>query len=444
MNKYILTTLTLFAIFALPSQAALLMQDDFNDPGGDWQNWTAAFDQNAHFAEGRISVTGGQLVFSGDGVAQICDAFRQNIEAVADVTLGATAAGGFFTLGFVASTAHGSVVDCDLYEDSGTFYVGVYSGGSYVASAALSPQPAPGSSYTMTATRNGDNFAILLQDGAITVAQTNATVAGIFDKGIFYVKSTGLNVSVDSLTIVDTDSSTVDFQDDFTSLDATKWGFDPNPDVNEGGGGGMRIYNFRSDGVTTDLPVFNSDGFLTLAPTYNRVPSRYWPAQGYNHYGNVDVMVKLQLNEASYFSVALDNRTNEGARTGVVLDTVNNQLIVANNLQLQGFGGGTPGFTAVSGGGPLSLSGVYNRATNPDVYLYIQRNGNTVNAWLGLAAGGAEIAGSKITGANISGANASGQIVLCNHNGGTPKVDQIAVWDYNSGWTLSVDHWSEY
>ena len=444
MKRDILFIFLLVALVALPSQAGLIMQDDFDDVGGDWQNWTAAFDQGAHYTEGRISVTGGQLVFSGDGVAQICDAFRQNIEAVADITLGATTAGGYFTLGFAASTATGSVVDCDVYEDSGTFYIGVYNSGGYVASAALSPQPSPGSSYTMTASRTGDDFSILLQDGAVTVAQTTANVAGIYDKGIFYVKCTGLNASVDNLTITDTDSSTIDFDDDFSTVDATKWGFDPNPDVNEGGAGGMRIYNFRSDGVTTDLPVFNSDGFLTLAPTYNRVPSRYWPAQGYGHYGNVDIMVKLQLNEDCYFSVGLDNTTNESARAGVVLDTVNNQLIVANNLQLQGFGGGTPGFTAVTSGGPLSLSGIYDRATNPDVYLYIQRNGNTVNAWLGLAADGSEIAGSKITGADITGANAAGQIVLCNHNGGTPKVDQIAVWDFGTGWNLSVDNWLEY
>jgi hypothetical protein len=209
----------------------------------------------------------------------------------------------------------------------------------------------------------------------------------------------------------------------------------------------MRIYNFRSDGFEADLPRFESSdpGFLTMGPDYCRLPTRYWTAEGYDWYGDVDILVKLQINQDSFFSVAVDNQTNEGPRYGVVIDTANDQLIVDNDLNLAGFPNSVPSFST-----PIatqSFAGLYDYTTDPDVYLYIQRNGNLLTTWIGLAGGGAEIVGTKITDADITGANASGQIVLTNHNSaGTPMlVDQVEVYDFGTaGWGSSVDEWNQY
>lgn len=438
--------------------SARLMQDDMDDVGGNWQYWTGHFDQGGHVAAGRVVVSDGKLRFPLPDFAVIVttDEFNRNIELVADVAINASPANSFFTLGLSGSTAPGSIIDCDLYEDGGQLYIGVYFNGNYGTSGVLlNPQPTLGTEYKMHAQRTGDDVTVTLTtlDGLTTLGTTTRTCTDAFRYGMLYVKCLGMQATVDNLTVTDSDTAQVDFFDDFGSSDLAdilaKWFAEPNPDVNEGGGGGMRIYNMASVPNPDRLsrPSFQQvPGFMSLravAPDgYARVPSRYAPPH-YNWFGNIDLMIMLRLDEgAAEFSVGLDNRSNEGQRRAVLLNSAttgtmngvsNPSLHVMNNAHYPN----NYNFSS-----SVSLNGIWNPDTTPDIYLYVQRNGDSVTTWIGTAPGGAQISGSQVTG-SIAGANASGQLVPTIH-AGIAKIGQLAVWDFGTGWTLPVENWTEY
>lgn len=446
------------ALSAGTASAALLFSDPMNDVGGNWRYWTGHFDQAQSVSGSFVSASTGKLVFAAhagltDALVST-DEFNQNISVGADVTLNATATGAFATLGIAGSTAGGSRVDFDLFESAGQWSIGIYdaNAANYGASAVvLSPQPTLGTEYRLTGTRSGDNFTLTLTsiDGLTTLGTSNNTIVGAATIGMLYVKNQDAQASFDRITVVDSDSAAIDLYEDFASnaISLDTWFAEANPDVNEGGGGGMRIYNMAAIRIGGARPDFQTPGYMTIrggaaAPSdnYCRVPTRFAPPN-YPWYGNVDIMAKLRFDAGdTLFSLGLDNRTNEGQRRAILLDTAttgtrngvaNPSLHIVDNAAYPTTIGAYVQSAAVGAS--------WNPSTTQDIYLYVQRNGNNVTAWLSNDAVGTILAGTQVVG-SIAGANVSGQLVPTTHSG-TTRIDGFAVWDYSTGWNTAVQNW---
>ena len=460
--KRLLCAMALGAVAASAS-AATLFDDNMN---GSWVNWTAQFDQSGGWAAGRIAITGGKLVFSGNNYDYIASTYDnpRDIEVQADVTVTSLGAGtgGFFTLGLSGSTAGGSRIDLDVFDEGSVLKIGIYdqTASSYGTSAVtLSPQPTVGQTYKLIGTRIGDVFTYKMQtlDGLTVLGTTTSTIVGAFPIGLLYVKNSALNPSFDNVQVKDLNTNAIIFSDDFASSAYAdvlkKWFVEPNPDVNEGGAGGMRLWNFASfpAQLNASRPDFQTTGFLTLHGVgyqdgYSRAPTRF-ATPDYGWFDGVDIALKLRFDVADnpMMSVGLGNRTNEGARPGVVINAsttgqtngVNNpSLHIANTTNYPG----TPGGFVQS----VTLSGLWNPSTTPDIYLYIRKAGgsNAVQTWINTAPGGGVLSGSQISGTYTG--NASGQIVPTAAVG-TNRIDRMTVFDYNTGWLAAgVRDWSIY
>ena len=464
----------LLAGLALPGavQAAPLFYDNFNVPGGTFENWVSHFDQSNAVASGRFSVSGGALQMASPGLDHLQTTLdvSDNATIVADVSVTTVSAGGFLTIGWCAATAGDSQVDCDLYEDSGVFYVGVYSGASYgTSSVALSPQPTLGTYYRMTVTRVGQSFSITVKttDGLVTLASTSRNLSGIPAFGQVRIKAGSFTGAMDSFTLTDNYASAVVINDDFggSTFKTGYWCAEPNPDVNEGGSGGMRIFNFAPTPpqVGGARPDFVTTGYLTIrggaaagggGEFYSRVPTRFAAANPlldkvYPWFGNVDVMCKIKADPGqTQFSIALDNRTNEGLRYGAVLDcqTAPPRLFLAECGGAKGFGGPGPiSWTPI--GLPQNIAAASWDPSTEELYIYMRRNGSTFEAWVSKLGDGSVLPGFTPINQTIPAANVSGQIVLTAHRG-VNQINDFAVWDYNTGWTLpaptDVADWTLY
>lgn len=454
-------------------QAAPLLYDNFDFPGGTFENWASHFDQSNGVANNDFALSGGQLQMDGQGVLvhlQSVQDCSDNLTVEAEITVTSlTASGGFFTIGFCAATAGDSQVDCDLYDDAGTWKVGVYNGGTYAPSdVTLSPQPTLGTTYRMTVNRVGQTFSITFKtlDGLTTLASTSRDLSGIPVLGQMRLKISEMQAALDSFKVTENYSATEIINDDFagTTFKTGIWCAEPNPQVGEGGSGGFRIFNFaptppQVGGARPDLVT---TGYMTIrggaaagggGEFYSRVPTRFAAANAkldkvYPWFGDVDVLCKIKPEASqTQFSIALDNRTNEGNRYGVVLDCQASppRLFFADCGGAQGFGGAGPiGWTVI--GTAQNIPGTWDPATE-ELYIYVRRNGTSFQAWVSELGDGSVMPGFTALSETIGAANASGQIVLTAHRG-TNQVNDFAVWDLNTGWTLptatEVSDWTLY
>jgi len=454
-------------------QAAPLFYDNFDFPGGTFENWASHFDQTNGVANNKFSLSGGLLQMDGEGglfALQTVQDFTDNVTVEAEISITSlTAVGGFFTIGFCAATAGDSQVDCDLFDDGGTWKIGVYNGGNYGTSAvALSPQPTYGTTYRMTVNRVGQTFSITFKtlDNLTTLASTSRDLSGIPVLGETRLKIADMQGALDSFKVTENYSGMVIIDDDFSgaTFKTGIWCAEPNPDVNEGGSGGMRIFNFAPTPpqVGGARPDFVTTGYMTIrggaaagggGEFYSRVPTRFAAANPkldkvYPWFGNVDVMCKIKVEPSqSQFSIALDNRTNEGPRYGAVLDCQNvpPRLFLAECGGAKGFGG--PGPISWSPiGTPQNIPATWDPATE-ELYIYIRRNGTAFEAWVSELGDGSVMPGFTVISQTIAAANPSGQIVLTAHRG-VNQINDFAVWDANTGWTLpaptEVADWTLY
>ncbi len=449
------------------SLAAPIFYANNNTPGGDWQNWCAHFDQANSVSSGRYAVSGGFLnLTSGAATDALASAreFNERVAVTADVKITTVSAGGFFTLGLAGSTAGGSQVDCDLYAESGVIKIGVYAGGSYGTSGvALSPQPTVGTVYRMGLIRSNNIVSISFKtlDGLTTLASTtrDLTAAPPTAFGLLYLKSSNITLSIDALQAADLNTGKVTLVDDFSgsAVNLANWAGEPNPDVNEGGSGGMRMFNFGAGPaqIGASRPDFQTTGFLTLrggnpaglgGEFYSRVPTRFAPP-AYPWFGDVDVLCRIKAEAgATQFSIALDNRTNEGTRYGAVLDcqAATPRLFFASCGGATGYGSASAiAWTPI--GTPQNING-WDPATE-ELVIYIRRSGSNFSAWVSKLMDGSVLPGFTTVATSIPAANASGQIVLTAHRG-INQVNDFAVWDANTGWTLptptAVSDWALY
>ncbi len=477
--------LTMFTgSIALSAPGDPIFYDNFEK--NSWQLWTGHFDQSGSVANGNVSVAGGELVFADDDDAT--DVLVSTAEHTADVevetvlTFNATASGAFFSVGLSGATAGGSQFDADVFEDGGSYRLGVFDapGGGYGGSdVALSPAPAvDGSqSYRMTVTRSGTDITVTLEtaDGATQLGTTTRDVSAVpnsADFGLLFLKCFEFDAALESITMSETATSTVLLDDDFdgSGIDLANWFAEPNPDVNEGGSGGMRIFNFAASSpqVGGSRPDLQGDGILTVrggaatsSEFYSRVPSR-WNGAEYPWYGDIDLACVVDLiedsNALAQLSIGLDNRTNEGARYGVLLDgSTSGSINGANNPSLHIVEcGGAKGFGATTAidwsssvfGTSVSLDGLWDPATET-AFLHIQRDGNNFSSFVSDSLGGSPLGGTASADLTAQAPNASGQIVLTGHRG-TAEIDDLATWEHSASqsWTLpaptNVKDWMLY
>ncbi|MCX7718933.1 MAG: hypothetical protein N2111_11125 [Candidatus Sumerlaeaceae bacterium] len=465
---------SLFAGLALASavQAAPLFYDNFNLPGGTFENWASHFDQSNAVASSRFNLSGGALQINSTAVDHLQTAvdLSDNVTVVYDVAITTfTASPGRLMVGFCAATAGDSQVDCDLYNDAGVIKIGIFNSAGYLGSdVALSPQPILGTTYRVTISRTGSvvSMNVKTTDGLVTLGSTSRTISTLPAIGQLRIKAQQVQAAIDSFVVTDNYANQAVINDDFSgsTFKTGYWCAEPNPDVNEGGSGGMRIFNFAPTPpqVGGARPDFVTTGYMTIrggAPAggggefYSRVPTRFAAANPkldkvYPWFGNVDVMCKIKVDPGqTQFSIALDNRTNEGPRYGAVLDCQNSppRLFLAECGGAKGFGG--PGSISWSPIGTAQNIPVTWDPATEELYIYIRRNGSSFQAWVSELGDGSVMPGFTVVSQSIAAANASGQIVLTAHRG-VNQVNDFAVWDFNTGWTLpaptEVADWTLY
>lgn len=443
--------------------AALLIADDCD---GNVDAWTFNYDQNNDFVDGEITFDGDNMNL---GVVNFDDV-QPTYEVVGDATYTATVAfnnvsdaGAFFTLGVLGSTAQGTIADCDIYEDSGAWYAGIYSGGSYVASAALSAAPTTGTQMVVVAeTIEATTVTVTVKDTSENVLATASAGLGyVPPAGLPYLKGVGVSAAIDDF-MIEQDGQVV-FSDDFTETDASviaqDWYIDQNPQVGEGSATeiGMRGFNNSYVHYEEQNPgdfsraQFKVIGGETLKAAgiglYGRDTTRHDPSVGLNAFGDIDARIGLVIpadTGALFFSP--DNNTNEGPRNGVYL--VADDSGQTNGVDNPSIHIGSGNYLGVTPSTSVSLNGIWDPVATPEIYLYFQRNGNDFTGWVGTADDGTALAGSIVT-ETITPNVAAGQIAISYHatgggNEATVYMNTIDVWDYNTGWTstTSVSDWA--
>lgn len=465
MKKSLFLTIALLILSTGLLSAAVIMQDECNYDSAKF--YTFCWDQ-MNVSAGDVAITGGLMNFSGTGTKVIVGAVDAptNKEVSVDVMVNANT--GFFTTGLDwRGPSQDSSIDCDLYYDSdgaGAWKIGLYqsTGSVYQASAALSPALTTGTLVRIVATRNNETFTVsafslpaLTQLATTSYTYTGLGLADFAPFGPIILKCDGAKASVDSVTVKDGSGNTI-FSDTFDDGFYPNWYAEATNDV---AGVGMNCFNFNSVKILQSRPDFVAvPGFFAIRGVadfnYSRATTRYAPnaPSGLpylkNYFGNCDIRVKVNFPDISpddgYFELGLRNKCNECGRWGVALFPSNTgqtngvdnpSLHIANNCNYAGIGGIVDS---------VSLKGKIDFSTDPDCYIFVKMNGNDIQAFAGNSSDATnKFAFSTIWGTGINTPNTSGQLVLAVGKLDPVLVDEITVWDADTGFgSSSVEDWT--